>query len=180
MKRKLIFIGSMALALLVQSTFAAEKAKLIHETANLQCLDRKVELQAECFDGDYMFMFCTSQSLNFTDGATGKQINSRVFKAAPKKPKEDYPVVADQLESVDCVKTPASEKYIVTMLSNGGNCKECEWKEIYSWDGAFIGSSRDKNKRDEAKSIFRDVNNKKSKTFGRMNMEGFYLMKESQ
>ncbi len=180
MSKKLIFIGGMALVCLAQSVFASEKAKLFHKTASLQCLDRKVELQADCFDGDYMYMFCTSQSLNFTDGATGKKINSHVFKAAQKKANEDYPVVADQVDAVNCVKTPANEKYIVTMLSNGGNCEKCEWQEIYSWDGSYVGSNRDKNKPDELKSIFNSVNNKASKTFGKMVVEGFYQMKEDK
>ena len=27
-------------------------------------------------------------------------------------------------------------------MDNGGNCESCEWVDVYSWDGALIGSER--------------------------------------
>jgi len=148
MNKNIFLLSTLVFTLLMNQALAENKAALQHKSASLQCLDRKIELQADCFQEDGVpGLSCTRQSLRFSNAADNKILSSRIFKTAPKDADQDYPVVPDKINDLVCVATPQDEKYIVTKIDNGGNCDQCEWAEVYSWDGILIGSDRDKKKK---------------------------------
>lgn len=120
---------------------------LLARSATLQCADRKIDLEATCLDlNGSRLLACTHQTLTVSDSATGKKLNAREF--APEKAQGSDPaVVADQFSDISCVTTKSDEKFIVATMGNGGNCEACEWVDVYSWDGALIGSDRAKDEK---------------------------------
>jgi hypothetical protein len=108
----------------------------MERTASLQCQDRKVDLAATCTaEEDSRQLLCTRQILTVTDSATGTKLNTREFSPGKGTPA----LIEETFGEVSCVTTKSNEKFIVATMDNGGNCEECEWVDVYSWDGALIG-----------------------------------------
>ena len=128
------------------TTSPAKKLKPLLKAATMECTDRKVVLEATCHDlvGPEMLQ-CSKQSLVVTDNASGKALNTRNFAGVATGDMAGY--ISEKVGEMTCVTTKTGAKYIVTNMFNGGNCEECEWNEVYSWDGAFLGSDRDKTKK---------------------------------
>lgn len=127
---------------------ASAAAPLQEKSVSMQCADRKITVEAACFQYVGTSMACTRQSISFF-GADGKPLGARVFPAKPLKG-ANYPVVPEQFGDVNCVETKAKEQFIVATMDNGGNCDECEWNDVYSLDGTLVGSTRDKKKSNAA------------------------------
>ena len=81
-----------------------------------------------------------------SETVSGKVPNTRDY-AAVKGDGTVPDIIDEKVGEMTCVTTKTGAKYIVTNMFNGGNCETCEWNEVYGWDGAFIGSDRDKNKK---------------------------------
>jgi hypothetical protein len=128
-------------------TASAKKLKPLPKAATMQCADRTIVLEASCLDlaGPEMLQ-CTRQTLVVSDAASGKVLNTRTFAAVAGEGAEPA-TVEEKVGEMTCVTTKTGAKYIVTNMFNGGNCEECEWNEVYGWDGAFLGSDRDKKKK---------------------------------
>ncbi len=112
----------------------------MERTASLQCEGRKIDLTATCTaEEDSRRLSCTRQVLTITDSATGNKLNTHetVGKGTPA-------VIEETFGEVSCVTTKSNDKFIVATMDNGGNCDTCEWVDVYSWDGALIGSERSK------------------------------------
>jgi hypothetical protein len=127
-------------------TASGKKIKPLLKAATMECKDRKVVLEATCHDlvGPEMLQ-CSKQSLVISDNASGKVLNTRNYAGAATGDMAGY--IEEKVGEMTCVTTKAGGKYIVTNMFNGGNCEGCEWNEVYSWDGAFLGSDRDKKKK---------------------------------
>lgn len=123
-----------------------KKLKPIIKGASMECGDRKVVLEASCLDvSGPQLLHCTKQSLVVSETESGKVLGTRNY--APVKGDGTVPDIIDEkVAEMTCVTTKAGTKYIVTNMFNGGNCPTCEWNEVYGWDGAFVGSDRDKAK----------------------------------
>lgn len=119
-------------------------APLQERSASLQCADRKVTVEAACFPYAGSIMACTRQAIRFF-GADGKALGARVFESKPLKG-ADYPVVPEQFGELSCVETKDKDKLVVASMTNGGNCEQCEWHDVYSPDGTLLGSTRDRKK----------------------------------
>ncbi len=122
---------------------AAEAVKApagpMERTASLQCQDRKIDLTATCTaEEDSRQLLCTRQVLTVTDSATGTKLNTREFLPGKGSPA----LIEETFGEVSCVTTTSNDKFIVATMDNGGNCDACEWVDVYSWDGALIGSER--------------------------------------
>jgi hypothetical protein len=146
------------------------------KTANTVCADRKIVVEANCLDlyGPEN-LACTSQSIKVYEDGSGKLVGTKTF-AAVKGDGSDPATVEEKIGELTCVTAKSGEKYIVTNMYNGGNCEECEWHELYSWDGAYLGSDRDRKVKNKALTAAlaaineEDVDN----TAGSLNMESFY------
>lgn len=123
---------------------ALAAAPLQEKSIGMQCADRKIVVEAACFHYAGSIMACTRQAIRFLS-ADGKQVGARAFTAKPLKG-ADYPVIPEQFGELNCVETKAKEKYVVATMDNGGNCDQCEWNDVYSLDGTFVGSTLDKKK----------------------------------
>jgi len=123
---------------------AVAATPLQERSASLQCADRKVTVEAACFPYAGSLMVCTRQAIRFA-GADGKALGARVFQNKPLKG-ADYPVVPEQFGELSCVETKDKEKLVVASMTNGGNCEQCEWYDVYSPDGTLLGSTRDRKK----------------------------------
>lgn len=123
---------------------ALAAAPLQEKKISMQCADRKITVEAACFQYVGSIMACTRQSIRFT-GADGKPLGVRVFPAKPLKG-ADYPVIPEQFGELICVETKTKEKFVVATMDNGGNCDECEWNDVYSLDGTLVGSTLDQKK----------------------------------
>ncbi|MFL6657472.1 MAG: hypothetical protein ACJ8GW_05330 [Massilia sp.] len=158
------------------SAVAAAQASLIPKVATVACDEREVVVEASCMDlYGPRALACTRQSLAVRDAATGKQFGVHEF--VPKKGEGDEPaIVEEKIGSLTCVRTASEKRYIVAHMSNGGNCEQCEWREVYSWDGALLGSTRSKKPGvkavDEALQAIdeKDVD----RVFGEQELSGFY------
>jgi hypothetical protein len=112
--------------------------------ANLQCGERKITVTATCVNiWDSGTLACTSTRLAVSESFGDKELNVREFKAG--KPDGDDPgLVEGAFNDISCVTAKSNEKYIVAYMTRqgGGNCEECEWADVYSWDGVLLGNER--------------------------------------
>jgi hypothetical protein len=118
---------------------AVAGAPLQHKSASMQCLDRRISVEADCFPNS-SFTMCTRQSIRFS-GADGQALGARTFDARPLKG-ADYPVVDEEFGELSCVETKARKQFVVALMDNGGNCEQCEWVDVYSLEGVLLGSTR--------------------------------------
>jgi hypothetical protein len=51
-------------------------------------------------------------------------------------------------------------------MSNGGNCDQCEWQQLYTWDGKNLGSSNDAKKDPAINAALKGTESKKAKSLG--------------
>ena len=167
--------ASVAVAIAEKSA-PGKKLKPIPKAATMECADRKVVLEASCLDlAGPQLLHCTKQSLVISENASGKVLNTRNF--VPVKGDGAAPDIIDEkVAEMTCVTTKAGGKYIVTNMFNGGNCPTCEWNEVYSWDGALLGSDRDKKKKvqvvDDAVAAITDKD--ADRVTGVNDMAGYY------
>lgn len=167
MKNPTIFVVLLLAAGLSHTAGAAAKAPLLKRSAAMQCADRKIELKGECFKQEGIAgLSCTRQRLSISDAATGRELGSHTFKAAPLQAGEDYPVVAERLGEASCTEAPGGEKFILVMMSNGGNCEQCEWQQLYTWDGKMLGSSLDARKDSAVNAALKGATGKKARVLG--------------
>ena len=154
---------------------AVRPPPLMHKTAALQCDDRKVVLEADCFSFMEDSLACTRQKLTFFDKAGNKKLNEKIFSPAPKQPEDAYPIVEEKIGELMCVEAKSREKYFVASISNGGNCDECEWFEVYGMNGKSIGSTRSKKKSKLVNGIVDAAFDKTAKRVSNKNeLPGFY------
>ncbi|MEG2049134.1 MAG: hypothetical protein RR100_19970 [Comamonas sp.] len=175
MKKNLI-LGLLLSVCLAQTALAQSKPTLRQRAAALQCVDRKIELKASCYkETGYPGLSCTSQRLSISDGANGRELGGQSFKPEPLQTGDSYPLIADKVGDVVCAETPGKQKVIVVSMSNGGNCAQCEWADVYSWDGALIGSSRDKKKNPAVGEATKTAFDKKAKKIGQGSLFDVYI-----
>lgn len=158
-----------------QAEAQASLAIPLAKTATLQCEERNINLEAKCLDlyGPHM-LACTSQRLTVSDSATGQALKVREF-ATVKSEGDDPALVEEQFGEIACVRTASDEKFIVATMDNGGNCEDCEWVDVYSWDGVLLGSEGGNRKKvagiDAAvKAAF----DKQRPLIGKTELAGFY------
>lgn len=168
MKKNTVLLGLMlAAASLSQTAYAAGKVPLLQRSAAAQCADRKIELKGACFKQEGIpGLSCTTQRLSISDVSTGRELASQTFKPAPLQKGDAYPIISERLSDVSCKETAAKEKFIVIMMSNGGNCDQCEWQQLYTWDGKVLGSSIDAKKDPAINAALKGTENKKAKSLG--------------
>lgn len=175
MKNNLI-LGLLLSACVAQTALAESKPALRQRAAALQCVDRKIELKASCYkEVGYPGLSCTSQRLSISDGASGRELGGQSFKPEPLQTGDSYPIVADKAGDVVCVETPAKQKVIVVSMSNGGNCAQCEWADVYGWDGNLLGSDRDKKKNPVVGEALKTAFDKKAKKLGQGSLFDVYI-----
>jgi hypothetical protein len=175
MKNKFI-LGLMLSACLAQHALAESKPALRQRVAALQCADRKIELKASCYkEQGYPGLSCTSQRLSISDSASGQDLGGQSYKPAPLQSGDAYPIVAEKLSEVVCAETPAKQKVIVVRVSNGGNCSQCEWNDVYAWDGSLLGSDRDKKKNPAVADAVKSAFDKKLKKLGQGDLYDVYV-----
>lgn len=175
MKNSLI-LGLMLSACLAQAALAESKPALRQRVAALQCVDRKIELKASCYkEVGYPGLSCTSQRLSISDGASGRELGAQSFKPEALQTGDAYPIVADKAGDVVCVETPSKQKVIVVSMSNGGNCAQCEWADVYGWDGNLLGSDRDKKKNPVIGEALKTAFDKKAKKMGQGSLFDVYI-----
>ena len=59
--------------------------------------------------------------------------------------------------------------------ANGGNCEECEWVDVYSWDGVLLGSEGGKRKKVTAiGAAVKAAYDKQASPIGKTELPGFY------
>ena len=145
------------------------------KSSSTVCDDRKIVIEASCLDlyGPRM-LACTSQSIKVFEDGTGKLLGTKNFE--PVKGDSAPAVIDEKIGEMTCVKAKTGEKFIVTNMSNGGNCEECEWHELYSWDGAYLGSDRDRKVKNAALKAALDAIDEEDvdNTLGSDEMDGFY------
>jgi hypothetical protein len=154
---------------------AAEAAKISMKKATLDCEDRTVVLEATCTDlyGPRM-LACTKQSLAVTDRASGAVKSLRRFEAQPGSD-GDPPTVEEKIGALSCIRSSTNERYIVADMYNGGNCEQCEWHELYDWDGKLVASDRDRSKRNLVlNELGADLQHKSDRLIGQTELENFY------
>jgi hypothetical protein len=120
---------------------------LQHKITSMECAERSIAVEADCF-AHSSFTLCTQQLIRFT-GADGKTLSKRVFQTRPLK-NSPYPVVEERFGELNCVETKDKKRYLVASMTNGGNCEQCEWNDVYSTDGVLIGTTRNTTKNNAA------------------------------
>lgn len=153
---------------------AVAATPLNHRSATMQCADRRIAVEADCFVFAPGTTMCTRQSIRFF-GPDGKALGARVFQSKPLK-NADYPVIPEQFGELSCVQTPDKRTFLVALMDNGGNCDECEWNDVYSADGVLLGSTREGKQPDAAvgSAIDAAYDAKKKRVLGHQPLTGFY------
>jgi hypothetical protein len=152
---------------------------ILHKAAALQCDGRKIDLQADCFSYIDEDLACTRQRLVFADAASKKQLGERIFKARPKEDGDDYPIIEEKFGALACVETRDKEKFVVATMDNGGNCGSCEWHDVYTLDGALVGSDRDRKKKIKAvgDAVGAVYDKQTRRVFGKNELVDFYVQR---
>ncbi|MFS2024564.1 hypothetical protein [Massilia sp. CT11-137] len=154
---------------------AAASAPIEHaQHAELVCDDRKIVLDATCSNmyGPEL-MACTRQSLTFLDSAAGREAGKRDF-AAAKGEGDDPPVIEEKVGALTCTRTASGERYVVADMFNGGNCEQCEWHDVYDWQGKLVGSDRDRAKTDKRVADIVSAAAVAGQAFGHGELKDFY------
>ena len=175
---KVLFHIAAALASSLSLSVAAAPAVAKSET--LQCQDRSIVLEASCFALiSPLRLSCGSQRLTVSD-ASGKVLKVREF--ASMKVQGGASVVPEQFGEIACVTTKGGGKYIVADMDNGGNCDECEWSEVYDWNGAPLGSNRDKQSKTPVvkEALEAAVGKNGGRVIAKTDLPGFYSQQEKK
>ena len=140
----------------------------------LDCDDRKIVLDATCSNlyGPEL-MACSRQSLTVLDSANGKEIGKRDFDAK-QHDGDTQAMVEEKIGSLVCMRSASGERYIVAGMFNGGNCEQCEWDEVYDWQGKLAGSTRDRSKPNKLVADLVSTAQNKEHVIGRSELEHFY------
>jgi hypothetical protein len=140
----------------------------------LDCDDRKIVLDATCSNpyGPEL-MVCSRQSLTVLDSANGKEIGKRDFDAKLHDG-DTQAMVEEKIGSLTCMRSASGERYIVAEMFNGGNCEQCEWDEVYDWQGKPAGSSRDRSKPNKLVADLVSTSQNKEHVIGHSELEHFY------
>jgi len=140
----------------------------------LDCDDRKIVLDATCSNlyGPEL-MACSRQSLTVLDSANGKEIGKRDFDAK-QHDGDTRAMVEEKIGSLVCMRSASGERYIVAGMFNGGNCEQCEWDEVYDWQGKLAGSTRDRSKPNKPVADLVSTAQNKEHVIGRSELEHFY------
>lgn len=164
------------LAALASPAFAA--APLQHKSATLQCHERVVALEADCFQAMGRRLACNRQSLSFT-GADGKKLSIREFKPVAGDTTYDYPAIEEKVGNLACVDTADKQSYVVARMNNGGNCQQCEWFDVYTVDGVLVGDNRNRKKKNLIVDAAVDAayDEKVKRVVSENDLEGFYFRK---
>ena len=84
----------------------------------------------------------------------------------------DPPLVEEKIGALSCERSSTGARYIVANMFNGGNCEECEWQEVYDWDGKLVASNRDRKKPDP---LFKELaGDTAERVIGKKDLDGFY------
>jgi hypothetical protein len=147
----------------------------ILKKASLDCEDRTIVLEATCSDvyGPRL-LACSKQTLTVMDRASHAVQTAREFKPVPGTD-DDPPMIDEKIGTLSCTRSQAGERYIVAAMFNGGNCEECEWHELYDWDGKLIGSDRDRKKPNALlNKLADDLYERPDGAIARNELKGFY------
>jgi predicted small lipoprotein YifL len=142
--------------------------------ASLDCDDRTIVLEATCspLNGPSI-LACTKQSLTVMTRPGGAVQAVRQFTPQPAAD-GDPPLVEEKISALSCERANTASRYIVADMFNGGNCEECEWQEVYDWDGNLVASNRDRNKTDPLfKNLAGDASDR---VIGKKELDGFYVV----
>ncbi|WP_198119511.1 hypothetical protein [Massilia rhizosphaerae] len=142
--------------------------------AELDCDNRKIVLDATCSNlYSPELMVCSRQSLTVLDNANGEEIGKREFRPS-KHDGDTRAVVEEKIGALSCTRSTSGERYIVAEMFNGGNCEQCEWNEVYDWQGKLVGSSRDRSKRSKLVADLVSTSRNAEHVIGRSELEHFY------
>jgi hypothetical protein len=142
--------------------------------AELACDDRKIVLDATCSNvyGPEL-MACTRQSLTFLDSASGREAGKRDF-AIAKGQADDPPMVEEKIGALTCTRAAPGDRYVVADMFNGGNCEQCEWHDVYDWQGKLVGSDRDRAKTDKRVADIVSAATAPEQAIGHDELDNFY------
>jgi hypothetical protein len=140
--------------------------------AALDCDDRTIVLEATCspLNGPGI-LACTKQSLTVMERPGGTVKAARQFAPQPTVD-GDPPLVEEKIGTLSCERAKTATRYIVANMFNGGNCEECEWQEVYDWNGKLVASNRDRKNPDP---LFKELDgDAKERVIGKKELDGFY------
>lgn len=142
--------------------------------AELACDDRRIVLDATC-NTQYgpELMACTRQSLTFLDNAAGREVGRRDY-APAKGSGDDAPTIEEKVGALTCTQTASGERYVVADMFNGGNCEQCEWHDVYDWQGKLVGSDRDRGKTDRRVTDIVSAAGTPGRAIGHDALDNFY------
>ncbi|MFL6634503.1 MAG: hypothetical protein ACJ8HJ_19545 [Massilia sp.] len=159
----------------VASASAAASAPVEHaQHAELVCDDRKIVLDATCSNVySPELMACTRQSLTFLDSASGREAGKRDYTVA-KGDGDGPPMIDEKVGALTCTRTASGERYVVADMFNGGNCEQCEWHDVYDWQGKLVGSDRDRAKTDKRVTDIVSAATAPGQAIGHNELDNFY------
>jgi len=161
-------------ATVAASAAAASVARTATMKTTFDCDERAVVLEATCDADDSPLPECSRQTLAVVDRASGAIQSTREFDNRPETA-GDPPQVEAKIGELRCVRAASGERYFVADMFNGGNCEECEWHELYDWNGALVGSDRDRKKPNATlKALLRDSADQPDTVIAKKSLVGFY------
>lgn len=127
---------------------AADRAITVQRRASLDCDDRTIVVALTCSgeQGDAMLM-CSRQSLTVADRATGAARSAREFVPSPNPDKSAAPRIDEVIGALICIRTKKGERYILARMYKADNCEECQWHDLYDWDGKLVATDRERRSR---------------------------------
>ena len=94
--------------------------------------------------------------------------------AHPKHDGDTRAVVEEKIAALTCTRSTSGERHIVTEMFNGGDCEQCEWNEVYDWQGKLVGSSRDRSKPNKLVANLVSTSRNTEHVIGRSELAHFY------
>lgn len=135
------FLRSLAVTLflfkMIPGVDAQELQKWFANQAVLQCGSHEIATVTSCVEREKDLPYCFNQTIVFiqSNGDVGKSLT---FSYSFNDGNQNF------IESASCVAI-SNKNYVAIQSTNFGNCKYCEWADIFSEAGNYVGSSDTKN-----------------------------------
>jgi hypothetical protein len=137
-------------------TFAESHENVFAKKDVLQCADKKIVITTSCLEREANLSYCFNQNISFIkNGKNGELISNSNFNYSFNNGNQEF------ISGATCV-SDDNKFYVVLSNTNFSNCKICEWADIFSSDGNYMGSTKGmySNQSFKRKLISRQLENK--------------------
>lgn len=127
------FLSIMVLAAPASSTPNSVSAQPQFVTvSNLTCGEKKIVIQTTCIEKEPDLPYCPIQTISFSNSKNSQAV---AFKHQFNGGNQPFIVGAE-------CHVRGSKVFVLLRNTNFGNCQVCEWTDVFSAEGKYLGSNK--------------------------------------